>query len=306
MELADLFSSYLDYLRIERRVANNTLVAYRQDLLDYLRFLHSRNIHTAEPISHSHLTDYLNTLHETGMAATSMARRLSAIRGFHRFLVGEEKAAKDPSVDLAVDKPWMKTPDVLSQFEVEAILAQPQIETEGGLRDRSILEMLYATGVRVSELVALRCSDIFWEDEFIRVLGKGGKERLIPVGESGLYWCSRYLEEARERLASLGASRDILYLNRFGKKLSRQSVWNVIQKYAWAAGIVKQIGPHSFRHSFATHLIEGGADLRAVQEMLGHADISTTQIYTHLDREFLKEVYHTYHPMENKTFWLKE
>lgn len=303
MELSDLFSSYLDYLRIERRVAENTLLAYCHDLQHYLKFLHDRKIDTLDPITHSQLTEYLNDLHDTGMAATSMARRLSAIRGFHRFLVGEEKAHKDPSADLVVEKPWMKTPDVLSQFEVESILAQPQTETEGGLRDRSLLEMLYATGVRVSEAVSLRCTDIFWDEEFIRVLGKGGKERLIPVGESGLYWCSRYIEEARERLAAMGKSRDILYLNRFGKKLSRQSVWNVIQKHARAAGITNKIGPHSFRHSFATHLIEGGADLRAVQEMLGHADIATTQIYTHLDREYLKEVYHRHHPLENKSIW---
>jgi len=186
-------------------------------------------------------------------------------------------------------------------MEVEAVLAQPRTETEIGLRDGSLVEFLYATGVRVSELISVRCTDLYWEDELVRVFGKGRKERLVPIGQAALHWCRRYLEEARPRLAGLGFSRDILFLNRSGKKLSRQSVWNLIQKYVQAAGLTKSVGPHTFRHSFATHLIEGGADLRAIQEMLGHADITTTQIYTHLDREYLKEVYHAFHPLEARS-----
>lgn len=212
----------------------------------------------------------------------------------------------DPSANLSVEKPWMKVPEVLTPDEVEAILVQTDTSKDGGLRDRSLLEFLYATGVRVSELINIRCADLFWQEEMVCVFGKGRKERLVPVGESALYWCQRYAKEARARLAALGASRDILFLNRFGKKLSRQSVWNIMQKYSHSAGITKPIGPHTFRHSFATHLIEGGADLRAVQEMLGHADITTTQIYTHLDREYIKEVYHRFHPLETKTLGQKK
>lgn len=301
MELIDHLHAYLDYLRVERQVADNTLQAYQHDLLRYLDYLRGRGITDPAHITHEQISDMLRSLFELGLCPSSLSRHMSAVRGFHRFLLGEDQTLSDPSINLSVDKPWMKMPEVLSTAEVEAVLAQPRTETEIGLRDRSLLEFLYATGVRVSELISVRCTDLYWEDEFVRVFGKGRKERLTPIGQTALHWCRRYLQEARPRLAALGLSRDILFLNRSGKKLSRQSVWNLIQKYVLAAGLTKPVGPHTFRHSFATHLIEGGADLRAIQEMLGHADITTTQIYTHLDREYLKEVYQTFHPLEARS-----
>jgi integrase/recombinase XerD len=193
----------------------------------------------------------------------------------------------------------MKLPRVLDVHEVDLLLQQPDTTQDTGVRDRTMLEVLYATGVRVTELVSLKTVDFYWDDEFIRVFGKGSKERLVPIGKTALNWVRRYTTTVRSPLASLGLAGDILFLNRFGRKLSRQSVWIMIQKYMASARIQKHAGPHTLRHSFATHLVEGGADLRAVQEMLGHADISTTQIYTHLDREYLKAVHQQFHPLES-------
>jgi integrase/recombinase XerD len=282
-------------------MANNTVQSYRRDLLHYTSHLTERRITAIADINHPHITDYLDLLHHMGLHAASISRHLSAIRGFHQFFLGEGLARLDPTANITIPKPWMRIPDVLDVSEIEKILLQPDTASSTGLRDRSILECLYATGVRVSELVTLHGIDIFWDEEFIRVFGKGGKERLIPIGQSALHWIRRYMDEVRAQLVKHGKSKDIIFLNRFGQMLSRQTVWILIQKYVRSAGIKKRVGPHSFRHSFATHLIEGGADLRAVQEMLGHADISTTQIYTHLDREFLKEVHHHFHPLESGT-----
>lgn len=301
MPLIDDLHHYLQYLQLERQMAANTIQSYRRDLLHYTTHLTAQPVLAVTDITHSHVTEYLDLLHQMGLHAASISRHLSAIRGFHQFLLGEEIVRHDPTADITVPKPWMRIPDVLDITEIERILQQPDIQTATGLRDRGVLECLYATGTRVSELVTLHGSDIFWDDEFVRVFGKGGKERLIPIGQSALYWIKKYMEEVRAPLAQRGKSRDIVFLNRFGQQLSRQSVWILIQKYVRAAGVQKKVGPHSFRHSFATHLIEGGADLRAVQEMLGHADISTTQIYTHLDREFLKEVHRHFHPLEAGT-----
>lgn len=301
MPLIDDLHHYLQYLQLERQMAANTIQSYRRDLLHYTTHLTAQPVLAVTDITHSHVTEYLDLLHQMGLHAASISRHLSAIRGFHQFLLGEEIVRQDPTADITVPKPWMRIPDVLDITEIERILQQPDIQTATGLRDRGVLECLYATGTRVSELVTLHGSDIFWDDEFVRVFGKGGKERLIPIGQSALYWIKKYMEEVRAPLAQRGKSRDIVFLNRFGQQLSRQSVWILIQKYVRAAGVQKKVGPHSFRHSFATHLIEGGADLRAVQEMLGHADISTTQIYTHLDREFLKEVHRHFHPLEAGT-----
>lgn len=278
MELIDHLHAYLDYLRVERQVADNTLQAYQRDLLRYIDYVAGRGVTDPAQITHEQISDLLQSLFKLGLCPSSLSRQLSAVRGFHRFLLGEDLTHSDPSINLSVEKPWMRMPEVLSTLEVEAVLSQPRTTTEIGLRDRSLLEFLYATGVRVSELISVRCTDLYWEDEFVRVFGKGRKERLVPIGQTALHWCRRYLQEARPRLACLGLGRDILFLNRSGKKLSRQSVWNLIQKYVLAAGLTKPVGPHTFRHSFATHLIEGGADLRAIQEMLGHADITTTQI----------------------------
>lgn len=299
MELADYLHSFTDFLRIERQVADNTVFAYETDLKRYVQFLTERKITSLAQIYHQQITDYLEVLHDAHLCPSSISRNLSAIRAFHKFLIGEDVSNFDPTENISVPKPWMRMPRVLDLPEIEKLLLQPDLSTETGLRDRAMLEFLYATGVRVSEMVNLKLPDIYWDDEFVRVFGKGQKERLVPIGQSALFWLRQYIQEYRRRLASLGLSREHVFLNRFGKRLSRQTIWILLQKYLLTAHIAKKAGPHTLRHSFATHLLDGGADLRAIQEMLGHADISTTQIYTHLDREHLKEEYHLYHPMES-------
>jgi integrase/recombinase XerD len=296
--LYDLLHSFIDYLRIERQVSQNTVIAYQRDLERYIRFLDENQINSPQQIHRQHISTFIANLHENHLCSASISRNLSAARGFHRFLIGENILDRDATENIKIPKPWMKLPEVLDIDEIDLLLKAPDSSSDNGLRDRALLEMLYATGVRVSELIQIKCSDVFWQDQFIRIFGKGQKERLVPVGHTALRWTKLYMEQVRSRLASLGVGGDILFLNRFGKKLSRQSVWNLVKKRAREANIQKFISPHTLRHSFATHLIEGGAHLRAVQEMLGHADIITTQIYTHLDKEYLKKVHHQYHPLE--------
>ena len=299
MKLIDYLHSFTDYLRIERQMAANTLLAYERDLLRYIQFLQQCGIEHYSCVTLHHITHFLELLHDLGLCPSSISRNVSAIKTFHRFLLSENLLQEDVTETISVPKPWMKMPQVLDLPEVELLLQQPDIAETSGIRDRALLEVLYATGVRVSELIALRLVDFYWDDEFIRVFGKGSKERLVPIGKVALLWVRRYQQEVRPALAGLGLAADVLFLNRFGKKMSRQTVWILIQKYVSASGIAKKAGPHTLRHSFATHLVEGGADLRAVQEMLGHADISTTQIYTHLDREYLKSVHQQFHPLES-------
>jgi integrase/recombinase XerD len=301
--LIDLLKNFIDYLQIERRVSPNTVEAYQRDLLRYIAFLDERSIDDANNVTLQEVYAFLEMLHDLTLSAATISRNLSAVRAFHIFLIGEDAARIDPTANIVVPKPWMKLPEVLTPEDVDLLLRQPDVSTAGGLRDRAMLELAYATGVRVSELVNIHLQDIFWQDEFVRVFGKGGKERLVPVGQTALHWVHEYITGSRMQLAALGLSGERIFLNRFGKKLSRQSVWIRIKEYALTAGIQKFISPHTLRHSFATHLIEGGADLRAVQEMLGHADIITTQIYTHLDRDFLKEVHRKYHPLESGSLW---
>ncbi|HNW60598.1 MAG TPA: site-specific tyrosine recombinase XerD [bacterium] len=299
MPLADYLHAFMDHLRVERQVSAHTISAYEHDLLRYLNFLAEKGITVPAAISHSHIAAFLQLLHDLELCPATISRNVSALRTFHKFLITEEVCQQDPTANYNVPKPWMQVPRVLDLIEVEKLLVQPDTTTPTGLRDRTILEFLYATGVRVSELVCFQSRDIFWEDRFIRVFGKGRKERLVPIGKVACTWLQRYLHEVRPALAGLGVAGDVVFLNRFGKHLSRQTIWILIQKYLRSAGITRKAGPHTLRHSFATHLVEGGADLRAVQEMLGHADISVTQIYTHLDREYLKAVHHQFHPLES-------
>jgi len=292
MNLYDHFKSYIDFLRIERQVARNTIEAYERDIERYLKFLQAHGKLQSFQITQSDIEAFLEKLHKLHLSSSSISRNLSAIRSFHRFLIGENVLDTDPTANITVPKPWMKLPEVLDVQDVENLINQPDLSSEKGIRDRAILEFLYATGVRVSELVNLKLADIIWNEI-----------RYIPVGQSALKWVKEYELNVRRKLAALGKSGDRVFLNRFGKKLSRQSVWKILKEYAAEAGIQKFISPHSLRHSFATHLLEGGADLRAVQEMLGHADIITTQIYTHLDRSMLKEVINTFHPLESGRIW---
>lgn len=288
--------SYFDFLRLEKGVAVHTLHSYQFDLRKYRSFLLEQEITSTADITEDHVSEFLKTLSKSRLSARSVARILSAIRGFHRYLVGEGIHDNDPTENIDTPKRSKNLPGVLSIAEVDEILKQPKTNKKFGVRDRAILEVLYATGLRVSELTGLKQSDLMFDSDLILVFGKGSKERLVPIGKSAKKWVTKYQRNERLSLAKAGKSQDVLFLNFRGGKLSRAAIRDMVVKYARSAGIRKEIHPHTFRHSFATHLLEGGADLRAVQEMLGHADISTTQIYTHIDREYLKEVHRTFHP----------
>jgi integrase/recombinase XerD len=296
--LSDYLYSFLDYLRIERQLSDNTLVSYEHDIYRFLVYAQEQGVDRMDQFNTSLITSYLSYLNALHLCPGSISRNLSAVKSFFRYCLAEEFIDQNPTENISVPKPWMKLPEVLDIREVMKLLQAPDTTEIIGLRDRAILELMYATGVRVSELIALTQKNLFQNDEFIRVFGKGRKERLIPVAERTFQFVNDYQQQARPQL--LGHhSTDLLFLNRFGRKLSRVSIWKMTKKYAMQASIDKFVSPHTLRHSFATHLIENGADLRAVQEMLGHADISTTQIYTHLDREYLKQVHKRYHPLES-------
>jgi integrase/recombinase XerD len=291
---------YLHFLELEKNASRNTIASYRLDLNRYLEFLQTRQVRCWNDVTEEDAAQFLGALHDQGLSPRSVSRTCSAIRGFHKFLIGDGIVSTDPAASIQTPKLPRTLPGVLHQNEIEAILNQPvPIPTDKRqlwIRDKAILEVLYATGIRVSELISLRLNQIFPAEEFIRVFGKGSKERIVPIGKSALHWIDRYLRETRPFLQRRERSQEVLFLNSRGAPLTRMAIWNIVQTSAQKAGIQKEVHPHTFRHSFATHLLEGGADLRAVQEMLGHSDISTTQIYTHIDREYLKEVHRTFHP----------
>jgi len=287
---------YFDYLRLEKGVTAHTFHSYQFDLSKYRAFLAARKIRSGKHVTEEHISDFLKELTTKRLAPRSIARILSSVRGYHRFLVGEGLHDDDPTENIDTPKRSKTLPGVLSVAEVDAVLKQPDVRQRLGMRDRAILEVLYATGIRVSELTGLKQSNLMFDSELILVFGKGSKERLVPIGASAMDWVTKYQRDVRIHLARGAKSQDVLFLNFRGGKLSRAAIRDMVVKYARAAGIRKEVHPHTFRHSFATHLLEGGADLRAVQEMLGHVDISTTQIYTHIDREYLKEVHRTFHP----------
>lgn len=293
-----LLQLFIDFLRVERSLALNTQVAYETDLKRYLAFLEQLNLDRPNQVSPQHVVQYINLLNDLGLELTSIARNLSAIRMFHKFLLGENFAQTDPTQSITFPKLSQTLPNVLDVLEVETILQQPDTSNVLGCRDRAMLEFLYATGVRVAELLSVRQVDLFFDQEFVRVFGKGSKERIIPIGEEAIKYVTDYQKTARVLLAYRGFDRDVLFLNAHGKPMTRMGFWKILRNYLDQAGIRKAVSAHTFRHSFATHLLEGGADLRAVQEMLGHVDISTTQIYTHLDREYLKQVHQQFHPRE--------
>ncbi len=293
-------AQYLHYLELEKNSSRNTIASYRLDITRYLQFLEHTNVHDVKKITERHTSKFLASLHDAGLSPRSVTRTFSAIKGFHKFLVGDNLVSHDPTETIDAPKLARTLPDVLSQDEVAAILNQPAASQRDKknlwIRDKTILEVLYATGIRVSELTALKRADIAAGEGIIRVFGKGSKERIVPVGKSALRWIERYCTEGRPFLQRREKSMDALFLNVRGTPMTRMAIWNIVRTYTKKAKITKDVHPHTFRHSFATHLLEGGADLRAVQEMLGHSDISTTQIYTHIDREYLKEVHRTFHP----------
>ena len=296
---------FLNFLIVERNLAQNTIEAYTSDLIKYVDFLLYKKIEKVEKIEPADLIVYLTELHRQGMSALTISRNLSAIRMFHRFLLSEGITTENPSENIDSPKLARKLPGVIDQFEMDNLIEQPDLDTVLGVRDRALLETAYATGVRVSELLSLKLDNLMFDEQLVRVLGKGSKVRLIPIGERAIDYIEKYLNESRPLLMKTLGESSFLFLNNRGKPLSRMGFWKILRKYCLQANIKKAVSPHTIRHSFATHLIEGGADLRAVQEMLGHVNISTTQIYTHLDREYLKEVHRTFHPREKEYFGKK-
>ncbi|TNE71362.1 site-specific tyrosine recombinase XerD [bacterium] len=299
MRLFDLeLQSYFNFLKLEKGLSDNSVESYRNDLERYLIFLAEiQQLSDLAAVTFSHIEEYLNELAAMGLAPRSIARNISAIRGFHEFCVMEQFAVANPSEIIETPKFTQKLPDVLLAEEVASILDAPEKETAVGMRDACILETLYGTGMRVSELVDLELNQILFEIDFIRVIGKGNKERLVPLGEINKQILYDYIREVRTLFINNPINtKNKVFLNQRGKPLSRMSIWNIVQKYTQAAGVTKHVYPHAFRHSFATHLLEGGADLRAVQEMLGHSSIMTTEIYTHIDRNYLHQTYKSFHP----------
>jgi len=286
---------FRDYLALEAGNSGNTVASYLRDITRLAEYATSHGAKSPEQLSAARLREFIYFLKDLGLATTTIGRQISAIRTYFKFLVGEGLAARDPSERLESPKRWRTLPAVLSVSEVEQLLQAPNTDEPLAIRDRALLEFAYATGVRVSELVALKLQDILFEDGVARVFGKGAKERLVPVGRRALGAVALYARQIRPTL-DRGHGRGVLFLNARGTPLSRVGAWGVIKASARRAGLAKRVTPHTLRHTFATHLLEGGADLRAVQEMLGHVDLATTQLYTHVDRDYLRTVHKSYHP----------
>ncbi len=281
--------AFLDTLAVERGLSSHTVAAYGRDLRHHFRFLVGAGLAAPRSVEEVHLILYLGSLRRAGLAPATVMRRLSAVRAFYRYLVREDLLTTDPTANLPTTRLLRQLPSVLAVEEVERLLSQPKTATPRGLRDRAMLELLYATGLRVSELVGLSRGDLNLDLGLVRCLGKGGKERIVPVGQPARRAVQAYLASRRDAAPAL-------FLGNKGRPLTRVAFWRIISRYARQAGIRGAVSPHTLRHSFATHLLEGGADLRAIQELLGHSSIATTQIYTHITVDHLREVYRAYHP----------
>ena len=288
---------FIHFLIVERGLSRNTTTSYERDLKSYIKYL--KNVEQAENLEEStrkHIIHYLGHMKEQGKSSRTIARHIASIRAFHQFLLREKAVTHDPTVHIESPQLERTLPKVLSLEEVESLLDAPRLVDHYGYRDKAMLEILYATGIRVSELIGLNVSDLHLNMGFIRCIGKGNKERVIPIGRTATASLEEYLEKGRPKFAEGRRKDEALFLNFHGSRLTRQGFWKILKRLSKEAGIEKELTPHTLRHSFATHLLENGADLRAVQEMLGHADISTTQIYTHVTKRRLKDVYSQYHP----------
>ena len=296
LHLEEITDLYFDYLIFEKGLSELTLEAYRNDLKRYLTYLEELNITKIEDIKSLHIREYISQLRETGLAITSVLRNLSSIKNWHKFCEGEGYATENIAADIDPPKKPSALPAVMTVAEIDTIFAMPDCSTDLGLRDRAMLELIYGCGLRISELLNIECNYILETENLVRVIGKRNKERIIPIGKNALIHIQNYLKTSRPVLEAKGKNSGILFLNNRGGKMSRMGFWKIVRKYVIQANLNTEIHPHTFRHTFATHLLEGGADLRAVQEMLGHCDISTTQLYTHIDREHLREIHRMYHP----------
>lgn len=292
---AFLVERFDDFLSLEHGSADRTREAYRRDVLRLASYALSRSVRAPVQLTPSHLRDFVYHLKDVGLSPSSIRRTIAGLRTWFGFLVAEGVIPGDPSDRLELPKRWQTLPEVLSPDEVTALLAAPSQDDAMYYRDRAMLELAYGAGLRVSEWTSVTVRDVHLDERLVRVLGKGSKERLVPFGRSAAAAIVIYLRELRPRLER-GSGKGVLFLNARGEPLSRMGAWTILRKHVGRAGIDKTVTPHTLRHSFATHLLEGGADLRAVQEMLGHADVSTTQVYTHVDREYLRIVHKQYHP----------
>lgn len=286
---------FRDHLAFDRGLAERTVEAYLRDCRALATFLDEGGTHAPEDVTYRHLRDFVADLGRRGLAASSVARKVSAVRAYFRYLQAEGAVADDPAERLESPGRGRPLPSVLSYAEVQRLLAAVPVEHSLAFRDRALLEVLYGSGLRASESIELRVRDLYLDEGLLRVVGKGSKERLVPVGSDARHALARYLRESRPGL-DRGEGKGRIFLNRHGRPLSRMGVWKIVRRHAERAGLGERVTPHTLRHSFATHLLEGGADLAAVQEMLGHADISTTEIYTHVDRSYLREVHKSFHP----------
>ncbi|HYH04887.1 MAG TPA: site-specific tyrosine recombinase XerD [Bacillota bacterium] len=296
--MQDTLQEYLNYLSVERGLSQNTLESYARDLRQYLKYIKEKKQVEFGETTQATVIGYLLQLQARGKATATLSRSLAAIKSYYHFMFREDRIERDPTINLDAPKQEKRLPRVLSIRDVERLLEQPDLKTPAGIRDRAMLEVLYATGLRVSELISLKVNDFNLEMGYIRCFGKGSKERIVPLGSVAIKYIRQYLDHARKFLAS-SPNETVVFLNHHGHGLTRQGFWKIIKKYAESIGLEGAITPHTLRHSFATHLLENGADLRSVQEMLGHADISTTQIYTHLTKNRIKEVYDKTHPRAN-------
>lgn len=286
---------YLKFIQLEKGLSSNTIGAYRRDLNKYITYLQDHKITHIDFVDRQTLQQCLGFLHDEGASTKSLARFISTVRSFHQFALREKYAAKDPTVLIETPKYDRKLPDVLAVDEILRLLDAPDLSKNNGYRDRTILELLYATGIRVTELIDLEVENVNLIMGFVKVFGKGGKERIVPLGDTVIDYLSTYLETVRPQLLKTTVT-NTLFLNLHGKPLSRQGIWKMIKQNGIKANINKTLTPHTMRHSFATHLLENGADLRAVQEMLGHSDISTTQLYTHVSKSQIRKMYNEFHP----------
>ena len=288
---------FADYLTLEDGASPRTVEAYGRDIARFADYALTKGAHEPAEVGSTMLRSYIYHLKDLGLASSSIRRNISALRTYYKFLLNEGHVVRDPSERLETPRKWRELPDVLTADEVAKLIETPSLDEPLVFRDRAMLELAYGAGLRVGEWITLGVRDLMLDESLVRVFGKGSKERLVPIGRKAVGAVAVYLRELRPQLEK-GAGEGILFLNARGEPMSRMGAWKILRKHVKASGITKHVTPHTLRHSFATHLLEGGADLRAVQEMLGHVDISTTQIYTHVDREYLRSVHRQFHPRE--------
>jgi len=290
-----LIDEYLNFLAVEKGVSRLTIEAYGHDLNRFVNLVQRRGVQKFADVTPDEIIAYLDQVKKDGLNVRSVNRGLAAVRGFFKFLTREKKIDANPVANVGLAKVWSRLPDTLSKEEMNLLLVQPGMKNPTAIRDTAMMELMYATGIRVSEIITLTMNSVNWQVGYLVVMGKGGKERIVPIGRSAYNCLVEYVNQGRPKLMK-GQKTNILFLNKSGNGLTRQGFWKIVRRYVLQAGFNKKVHPHTFRHSFASHLLEGGADLRSVQIMLGHADIATTQIYTHITRERLKSIHKRYHP----------